>query len=266
MGVRKKYDNETKRHWRKWAWKRIASAASPGWRVVYLIGDSALDHQEAESRGLVGIGVDCISTNVANARSKGAIAVNDRLHRQVISIRPDALLADMLGGLTAKSFNGILYTAMGSGVKFVVWNGLRGMDHPVEHDGLSVVDWSSGRPHRTHVGKHRGKMAVLQVCSMFCLQRDGRLDIERNARQQLLVYQSEVDALCRQMRPSFYSYRSEDSGQWFDSVAFSIGWLNAGHDALSLKETRKNKVSKRRAAAAKAVATKRYGKGARHAG
>jgi len=258
-----KYDNPTKAHWRKWAWNRIAEAASPGWRVMYLAGEAGLDHEEAERRGLIGIGVDCVQGNVDGVRSRGGVATCDQLHRMIVELQPDAVICDSLGGITQRSLVDPLVASVGSCVKHFVWNGLRGRDNPIKGiEGNFTFELVKGRLRRAKIGKHRGKHAAMvllsHLASIVSGKAHGAIEMSHQELQWLLSSPAHK-IFCSAIRPSYNSYQSKDSkGLYYDSVSLSLNrMIKLDSPAMRLKPSRATKTARMKAAAAKAVITKK---------
>ena len=122
-----KYDNPTKQTWRGWAWNQVKNRVHVGSRVLVLCGEYGhADLWHGTKRGMEVVGVDLSDDCVEKFRNAGGVAIKDKLHRQVWSMKPDAVIADMLGGVTQNSFVDVIHATMLT--KCIVWNGLAGRD------------------------------------------------------------------------------------------------------------------------------------------
>lgn len=258
-----KYENQTKDVWRGWAWNQIEERCHDVERVMVLAGDSAQDIKHAERRGIQCIGVDTSAKFVGEFRKNGGVATKDSIENQLYLHTPDGVILDMTGGV-AESTSELLSIASFSS-RLVVWNGLRGRDVL----GGKVANSKLGFARRLDIDrKHRGAIAfdlwfsnIYTHGFMFRYEQDRGPADEHTSR---LIFH----ALMLRCKPCFYSYRSKDSGQWFDSVAFTspcsyMGWgkennqsNQARKDIGSLMDAAEIPTgSKRKAAAAKAIMT-----------
>jgi hypothetical protein len=234
---------------------------------MVLAGDSALDIDFARKRGFECVAVDVSQACVEKFRSKGGVAVNDKIHRQLINIKPDAVILDMLGGLTSASWATTVAAAMVC--KAVVWNGLRARDlgagRVSEKIGECwIPDYTSGRRKTTKIGNHRGKMgfsALLQMhWDVYCGRPAMRIGEGIGLQVGSIIPAEVVEAIASDLRPAFYSYRSKDSynGQYFDSCAWTnMAGVSDGMQGARLDNSRRCKSSRRKSAAAKALLTMR---------
>jgi len=249
------YDNATKDTWRGWAWNQIAKRSVPGATVMVLAGDGGYDIKKARRHGLRIIGVDRVQGRVNEFRRQGEVAIKDSLHRQVMLMKPDALIADMMGGMTSSSWGDVL--AVSPICKAVVWNGLRGRDKGVndiigEASSGCIPIYRGRRIEWTQVGKHRGKIAFCSLIVAAWNAAGGDMNS--------YVPQDFISRMSRELRPEFMTYRSKDSGQYFDSVAWNwLGCDDGNKDSYiaAFANSRRVKRSKRKAAAAKAVMTRK---------
>jgi hypothetical protein len=257
------YENGTKQTWRGWAWNQVQKRVPPGSLVMVLAGDSSLDIGYARKRGLECVAVDVLDECVDKFRLKGGIAVKDKIHRQLINIKPDAVILDMLGGITPTSWGSPVAASMVC--KAVVWNGLRGRDlgagRVADKIGeCSIPDYTSDRRKMTKIGKHRGKMGFSSLVQMhwdaYCGRTALQVDDGSGVRVGTEIPAEVVEVVASSLRPAFYSYRSKDSGQYFDSCAWTnMQGVAEGMKESKLADTRRCRKSRRKSAAAKALLT-----------
>lgn len=287
-----KYDNDTKRTWRGWAWNQVSDRVPKGSLVGVLCGDIAADSEVSKQKQLRIVGFDLSPCAVDTFRSKGSVAVCDDIGRQLNYIPMDGIILDELGGVSENSLGRFSVAMMRC--KAVVANYLRGRDPFGAKNGALVSDLEIpviGKDRRRvlrKVGKHRGAIAfALTKCVgvadviQWGLDDDfyHRLKIEEklqcNGYAESL---KEAVPICAESyKPQFYSYQSKDSSQFFDSVAATgagegvpkwVGLLNrlaayrANKGNLQSKAyLKKQTSSKRKAAAAKAVLTMKLQEG-----
>lgn len=276
-----KYDNGTKETWRGWAWNQVASRCIAGSTVGVLCGDIAADYQVSVRKGFVAIGLDIKDEYVQTFRNKGGFAVNDDVVLQMNYTKFDAMILDELGGLSDRSLHRL--STASSHCKCVVANYLRGRD-PIavgiqaSLNGFFVPVKLKDRSRKTiEVGKHRGVLAwvwnsveaMADVLLADGLEEDWQIGLTLEEKLQCddyrSVFQEAINEVARRENPQFYSYKSKDSLQYFDSVAFfGHGFGTTQANLLRVLESldrRKAKpkmsASKRKASALKAVRTKR---------
>ena len=246
-----KYTNPTKSTWRGWSWNQVVQRAGKSCShykktVCVLAGDSAGDVVHAEKHGVRCVAIDYSEGNVKNYRQSGGVAVQDSLKNQLTALTPDCLIADFVNGITVDNMALMLDSVIVCDA--VVFNFLRGRDPlggQLAACGDAVIASYDGRRRLSvECGKHRGRLSAM-LLAWACAEM--WYGIDRDAR---LI----PDDLFAKMRPSFYSYKSSDGGQYFDSVAIttkdfrieqSKPWI-AGLAPID---------SRRKAAAAKAVLT-----------
>lgn len=268
-----KYDNPTKQTWRGWAWNQLQSRIPKQSTVMVLAGDAAADLEHARRRKFKCVAVDVDMKCVDTFRAAGGVAVQDKIHRQLMLINPDAAILDMLGGITPESWGNVMVSAQSC--RAVVWNGLRGRDIGAGTTARRLAsqkcpDYSTGRLSLTDYGLHRGKLAFSALVGFYWMatnKRIGELFVSAsNYRGPAAIevpqwFELEMASI---LRPAYSSYRSKDSNQYFDSIA----WTNLcgmrehliGNGWGNLANTKKCNKSKRKAAAAKALLT--MGRGA----
>lgn len=262
-----RYTNATKATWRGWAWNQVQKRSPKRALVMCLCGDSAQDLQYAKKRGLRCVGVDMNKDCVATFRKAGGVAVQGQLSSMAMMVKPHAVIADMLGGITQRNaMDPVLLLSFFHGF---VWNGLRGRDQigasisRVQGNNL-IPDYSTGRCRWVEQGKHRGKAVFMLAVSVawqahigMPLQIDDGNGCSLEHRE---VPRWFVQFVGRLRRPCYASYRSKDGGQWFDSVAMTGDKKTEMLGELEWRNSHKTRGKLRRAAAAKAMLTIRYGK------
>ena len=217
--------------------------------VCVLAGDSAGDAVYSERHKVRCVAIDYDISNVETFRAAGGVAVQDSLKNQILALTPDCVIADCVNGITVDNI-ALLLEAI-TVCDAVVLNLLRGRD-PVggemvkQMSGLTYVGphYKGGCVVEDAIEKHRGKMIALLIasaCNEMCYNRQRSSVVPRDVFDRL--------------QPSFYSYRSRDSGQYFDSVAittkdFKIEQSKQWVASLAPQHSRN------KAAAAKAILTR----------
>ncbi len=254
------YTNETKKwsrntHWNNIA-KRLRKVKDP--LVLVLAGDAAGDVKQAEKHNLRCVGVDKNKECVSNFRNAGGVAIQDDLSNQIAALRPDAVIADFTGGFTASN-SGIIVDAV-IACRVVVCNMLRGRDpfmvngNVIKHNPEYMVPSYNTRKLRfEECGKHRGKIAYLylQAWMLKCWYSATESDLNGIKAKQSTAL------LSKNTKPIFYSYQSEDSKQYFDSFIISTGAMTVSPMPKTDLIAVIGKKSFRKAAAAKAILTKK---------
>jgi len=250
-----KYANATKDTWRGWAWNQIESRIGRSKHyapktVCVLAGDCAGDLPHAKKRGFECVGVDINENCVKTFRESGGIAVNGSLHFQAVAIQPDAVIADMLGGLTPKNLSVLIDCSVAS--KAVVINLLRGRDKGMRRfpEICKTADYSTGRKKDIQVGNHRG-CAIVMLLAQSCARDFGSEENLDNGFTYIPQW------IVQKFKPCFYSYKSKDGNQWFDSVAITTAWLGANMEMRDIAKETVPKKQLQRAAAVKALITTR---------
>jgi hypothetical protein len=246
------YDNATKDSWRGWAWNQLETRLGKSYayapkKVCVLAGDIAGDLPHAVKRNIDCVAVDTSQNCVRRFRENGGVATNDGLHNQIIALQPDGIIADLVSGVTVNSCR-MMIDATGV-CDAVIFNLLRGRDKGMGEADLMMPSFYGREKRLEYVGKHRGRLLLLFAGAVIS---EMWLGTEKGSR-------FVPDELFNYMKPSFYSYRSVDSGQYFDSVAvttkdFRLGGGKAEMDRL---RTYAPVDSRRKAAAAKALLTSR---------
>jgi hypothetical protein len=214
-----------------------------------LAGDSAGDAVYAERHKVSCVAIDYDISNVNTFRKTGGVAVQDSLQNQIMALTPDCVIADCVNGITVDNI-ALLLDAI-TVCDAVVLNLLRGRD-PVGGDmvkqmqgfAYTVPHYKRGDVVVESIEKHRGKMAALLIAAAC---NEMWYDRPRSS----AVPQDVFD----RMRPSFYSYRSMDSGQYFDSVAITTKDFRIEQSKRWIASLAPQ-MSRNKASAAKAVLTR----------
>lgn len=249
MSESTRYANATKATWRGWAWNQLASRMGKSYkyspkRVIVLAGDSSGDMPHAFKHRVECIAVDSKTNCVEKWRDDGGVGVCDSLKNQVCAIQPSGVIGDFVCGVTPDGA-ALLVDCMAI-CDAVVFNFLRGRDRGIRSFDGDIPHYFDRKMLREPIGNHRGKIAVIGA-AMLLGENCGLIE-----QGDKFVPQSIFDKL----RPSFYSYKSKDGGQFFDSVAVTTkGFiLSSIHDKEAVRRVAPVS-SRRKAAAAKAVLT-----------
>lgn len=266
------YDNKTKESARCWCWNQVCRRVPKGSTVMVLIGDTDFELQEGTKRGMKVVGVDKKLDNVKRFRKSKGVAIEDDFYTQMINLKPDAIIFDGVSGVTKNTLE--LLDSASLFTKAIVWNGLRGRDRLGKQSQLLLSDFvidvhRKGRyVAKREAGIHRAMLAyawfyntdlrtlrslpnILQ--DLEIANRDPAIkkhfsDILRDTEN------SGRDFAMRKHKPEFMSYRSKDSGQYFDTGAWSTIFSAIGKESgLAIGNTKQ----KRKSAAAKALMTMR---------
>lgn len=262
------YDNATKETWRGFAWNQVSERLKrvPGsqQRVCVLAGDIAADRECATKRGLECVAVDCNLSAVKNYRRAGGVAIQDRLKNQILTLQPHALIADLVSGITPEVVS-MYWSALGL-CDVVVFNLLRGRDKGIgdraqelAEANVQVPEYTGRHASWSPIGKHRGRllyiMGVAAQIDAYCKLKN----ISPTGVECVSAANRVTNRIADEMRPRFYSYRSVDSGQYFDTVVVTA-YNNSKHADKLVREQIRNmapKKSRQRTAAARAVLTRR---------
>jgi hypothetical protein len=261
------YDNGTKKSARCWCWNQVCQRVPKGSTVMVLIGDTDYELKEGTRRGMNVIGVDVREESVSLFRKNGGIAVCDDFMVQMQNIKPEAIIFDGLSGITKYSEK--LIAEAGYYVKVIVWNGLRGRDSLAKNHKLLSSDeeidvYRKGRKIATrNPGIHRAML--MYAFSLFSdivrfeyymdLYRPEKLEARLEAIGEMNLHQDLKlrKYLTGRHKPEFMTYRSKDSGQYFDAGA----WNTVLSGCTDLKTSYGSTKSQRKSAAAKALLTMR---------
>jgi len=243
-----KYDNPTKDTWRGWAWNQISERMGKSYSyrpktVCVLAGSIAADLRCAAKHNVNCVGVDFDSDCVACFRDSGGVAVQDSLQNQIFAMQPNGVIADLLCGCTPGAGSMLLDSIAAS--EAVVFNFLRGRDKGIQRFPSEVPDYTKRQPCAVEVGKHRGRIAISIAGKLINELYYGA------SREDYFV----PDKIWDKLRPSYYSYKSKDGGQFFDSVAVSCGDFGLTDSGKKFFRMQAPEKSKRKAAAAKALMT-----------
>jgi hypothetical protein len=239
-----KYNNPTKDTWRGWAWNQIADRkVMPGETVMVLCGDGAFDYEVGRKKGFNVVGVDVAKHCVNIARNKGGVAICDTLQNQIVTIKPKAVIADMLGGCTSDTL-ATLFDAIGL-CDVVVANLLRGRDRGIQELPGCIPSYKGRVKSMVPIGRHRGRISLVYLLTLMHQPTKDSPPVRR-------IPWEEFESF----KPSYYTYKSKDSKKLhYDSLAITtrhIGIRN--YDDQKLLSTIP-KSSRRKAAAAKALLT-----------
>jgi hypothetical protein len=247
----RKYSNPVKSTWRGWSWNQVTQRSGKSYShsrktVCVLAGDSAGDAIHAERHGVKCVAIDYDIGNVRTYRANGGAAIQDSLKNQLLAMAPDCVIADFVNGITFENL-AIMIDSVAI-CDSVVFNFLRGRD-PIggvmARSRAVVPNYIGRRKVDETTGKHRGKLAALFI-GWACAEMWYGID-----REERFI----PGEIFEKMRPSFYSYKSQDSGQYFDSIAITtkdFRIVESKEWVASLAPL----ASRRKAAAAKAVLTK----------
>lgn len=228
---------------------------------MVLIGDTDYEFHEARKRGMHAIGIDIRKESVDTFRKSGGIAICDDFVVQMKNIKPDAIIFDGVSGMTKYTITLVaqacLYTTA------VVWNGLRGRDKMAKEWQEDFADFEidvyrKGRKvAKREAGIHRGMLMYswafyeeLENLDTFC-ELSYPPEITSKAGEMLWRVHKYRDFVMNHNKPEFMSYRSKDSGQYFDTAAWTPimpagNYLPGSHGSAR---------SRRKSAAAKALLT-----------
>ena len=111
-------------------------------------------------------------------------------------------------------------------------------------------------------GKHRGKAVFMLAASVAWQAYNGNAPVISVGKSLKHIDMPRwfVEHVGKIRRPCYASYRSKDGGQWFDSVAMTGNKKTEMLGKLEWANSHKTRTKLRRAAAAKAMLTIRYGK------
>lgn len=224
------YDNGTKETWRGWAWNQISMRCPAKSKIGVFCGDVAADYEVATKKGFTPVGVDIVENCVTAFRKKGGVAIHEDVTSVVRFFDFDGFILDELGGVTKSSAHRLKVVQRGCFA--VVANYLRGRDStgadlcrqlnfltvPIKNKSRHMV--------RLPINKHRGLIAwvftnVLPIADFeFCFDAVSltRKIASFSYKERLQVL---VDYFAKESNIQVFSYRSKDSGQYFDSVAYS---------------------------------------------
>lgn len=264
------YFNHTKKTWRRWAWNSIALRSQKlkikNTVAICLAGDIAGDVDEAIKRKITLIGVDHNNNAVLNFRKNGAVAINDSVINQIAYIQPDIAFLDFIGGYSP----GINKTAntcnVAAGIsKICCFNILRGHDkHGVlEKEKLKKLFTSAGLDvSELEIEKtgstNRASVAFYNLIYIGMQSTIKDIEIEHgrlNDNELLSVVKQTHDLYIKKCNPMYYSYRSKDGGQYFDSIVFNSESLNVIDTNFDSIKKAVKKESRQKSAAAKAILT-----------
>lgn len=225
------YDNGTKETMRGWTWNRIGDFIPPVLRktstVFYLPGEHDFDRSVGVSKGFRSANMFAIDRDenaievVRKNGGRGIVGELVEVLRQQVAHewRPNVIVADLMCGLYRSTLD-LMRIMMCFNSTVVAVNLLRGRDpigalhsrqlseNGVSHDSLKVLFKASGA---LDLMKHRGVLAYLRTLSQA----------NSLASANGIYYsQDEWCANIAARQPVVTSYRSQDSGNYFDLLVF----------------------------------------------
>ena len=237
------YDFGTKKHWRRWAWNRLAERLSvrpSEARVVYLATADDFDRMVALSKGFRSQNLIACTTDKAAVkaiRKAGGWAINHLLEPVVMGWPSDwpldGIIGDFCSGLSMDALgfgDAVLFTkgireVDGLGRVAIVANMLRGRDaisNPIR-DRYNVLVNDAPDP------KHRGSYLLCYMADRFADSMEPPSEEE-----QLALF----GKILTGYQWAFHSYRSTAGSQVFDSCAARITTARVGIRKCSRKMKR----------------------------
>lgn len=223
-GDKQNYDFSAKRHWRRWAWNRIAERLTVPPRealVAYLPGPEDEDRPIALSKGFRAdnlIAVDRALANVEAVRGEGNLAICGDAY-DVIGVmlhkrRIDVIFLDLCCGYSFKLMNGLasLLTSQNLAGSTVAVNLMRGRDAGVSKLNTNLIEL--GHESLSDDERHRGRLffgASIPWAYNF---------VNEQRKRGNLPNLPDVRIIMKSVSPVFSSYRSVVSNCYFDSVVF----------------------------------------------
>lgn len=222
-----RYQNNTKAAARGWAWNRICDEIRGSFdrkraRIYVLIGETNLELEIAEKKGFSRynvIGVDLKEEHVKRWRAAGGLAIQAPLEPVLYlsKVRPSAVIADFCGGITVNNMHVVLaaLNKVNPPGK-IICNMLRGRDQVryFRHKGYEHITG-------------RSELALIEFLYKYIAYTEeatnafsfSEYDGEPLRTVKKSIIQQKTHSMWEQLNPQFYSYKSEDSSQWFDSMA-----------------------------------------------
>ncbi len=277
------YDSGTKQSARCWCWNQVEQRVPKNSLVMVLIDDTDFELKEGIRRGFRVVGIDKSKQSIEKGKASGGIAVRDDFINQMESLKPDAAIFDGVSGITKYAM--ALIDAARYTTRAVVWNGLRGRDKyggmmksSVERSEFKIHCYKKGKP-QGHVfpGLHRGMLLYSKELVNIIKDFDDLVDdfpfpyeedpLKAWSKPERIQYLCRFanDVFMRHHKPEFMSYRSKDSGQYFDAAAWTQNREFFGRNDLDWRDrslyesaaANRSLASKRKSAAAKALLTMR---------
>jgi hypothetical protein len=274
-----KYDNATKASSRGWAWNRICEEIRGSFnrkraRIYVLIGETNAELETAERKGFSRhnvIGVDLEKEHVQRWRAAGGLAIQAPLEAVITfsKVYPQGIIADFCNGVTVENVHTVmcaLFHCVAPGC--VIANLLRGRDK-IKTFSLPYFQINPQE------FKRRSRVLWEEIFANIIYHNYG-VDLYNDERaysrnsEWAAICQNAYDEMVERFQPNFSSYRSEDSGQWFDTLALKA--TLSPEDILPLRQETVDRLSqkydvalvKRRLAALEAVRTKKLQQLPRH--
>jgi hypothetical protein len=246
-----KYNNQTKRVSRGWAWNQLVKRIGGSnmrrrkARIYCLIGDTTEDLVTAEKKGFSRynvVGVDLKKEAVEKWRAAGGLAIQAPIEVVLAfsKVRPAGVIADFCGGLTDTTYKAVLEGCSRTVAPgCIVMNLLRGRDkintflprslrHLIEVNHPEIVKFSKKRSvillYQLFDLMYRDHPEILECAEeMHNLREDDsalrrRFGVYRELQDRVDVYFAEFVG---KIAPEFHEYKSEDSNQYFDSLAIN---------------------------------------------
>lgn len=251
------YDNVTKGQARGWAWNRLTQQI-PGRlerkkaRIFCLIGDTTNELEAGISKGFSRhniIGVDVKKEAVIMWRKAGGLAIQIPLEAAIAfsKIRPQGVIADFHCGINDMTFKTFLQAVACTDMPgCIIINMLRGRDQvedfrlPHQHEFLKIA-----APELLQVAKKRNYIILQQLFNIVytpTLTLDPKThflnprEAKRNFDDFQRAFMHHFDVFKQMLNPKMHSYKSQDSGQWFDML--SIDSFRSAEPVIDLDEWR----------------------------
>lgn len=241
------YDNRNKDEARRWAWNRICeripNVLRKKARVYTLIGDTTLELEVALSKGFSDInviGVDVREEPVQRWREAGGLAIQAPIAAVVAfsKVKPQGVIADFCSGISVKNFNSFTMAFARTAIPgCVVINMLRGRDEVNKFRGQYQDAFleSVGEDKLIPMARKRSVLLLHELFQRLCKREIAKFfepidalnltPVEQLALAMGSKYSTIFDRLFREfsgkLNPQFYEYQSQDSNQWFDTLAIN---------------------------------------------
>lgn len=289
-----KYNNITKAQARGWSWNQLVKRIPHKLnrrkaRVYVLIGDTTLDLEKAISKDfheLNVVGVDVRKEPVEAWRKAGGLAIQAPMEAVVAlsKVPPKGVIMDFCSGINDtvyRTFNTALLNMPLGGC--IVVNMMRGRDQIKKFRDEKLMKLAEVVSPKTAEGcKKRSYVLIMDMFQSLMMKNpnfqekvdelhglmDRMIENPKNLRAYRQADAYFLDELFapfhRRINPSFHSYKSEDSNQYFDML--SVNTFSSGLSDLDKEQIEKMnpsydwKTIKRRMAALEAVRTQKLEK------
>jgi len=247
-----KYDNRTKAEARGWTWNQLSSRLPKrkierqDSRIFTLIGETTEDFTAGIHKGFSPfniIGVDLKETSVKRWRQAGGFAVQGPLDLVVIASRisPSGVICDFCGGMTKSNFNTFWNCFMYlNRPGAIILNMLRGRD-----DIKNMLDTFDGNGFCSALGLDPKRRCHVIYAKLLWDSFMFDLEIQEITGTGLGGFLLFAVLISRRLDPSFYSYKSADSRQYFDMIAMSMPQFDDGAGPRALDSSTKERVRER---------------------